>query len=87
MAAGTLECLKQMAEHLSAEDQLALVEHVVKNLREKHETEGADTGRKRAPQDLYGIWRDRFPPNVDLDRLLHKIRHEWAKEWPEVFES
>ena len=85
MMGSTLECLKQMAERLSTEDQLALVEHVAKHLREKHGAAGASPDQERTPQDLYGIWRDHFPSDVDLDGLLHEIRHEWKEEWPEVF--
>ena len=84
-AGSKLEHLKRLAEQLSAEDQLELVEHVAKNLREKQGAERTIPEGTRTPRDLYGIWRDRFPPDADLDALLHEIRHEWEAEWPEVF--
>ena len=35
------------------------------------------------PQDLYGIWKDKFPENVDLDAALREMRQEWELEWDE----
>ena len=30
---------------------------------------------------LEGRWRDKFPPDVDLDAILREIRHAWEEEW------
>ncbi|RMF32042.1 MAG: hypothetical protein D6759_09090 [Chloroflexi bacterium] len=30
---------------------------------------------------LAGRWRGLFPPDFDLDRALHEIRHAWEQEW------
>lgn len=29
---------------------------------------------------LAEVWQDFFPPDFDLDRALHDIRHEWEEE-------
>jgi hypothetical protein len=83
-----LEYLKRVVDGLSVEDQLSLIEHVAKKLRQTQST-GSSSGQEeqRAPVDLYGIWRDHFPPDLDIDAALQEIRHEWEKEWPEVFKS
>jgi hypothetical protein len=41
---------------------------------------------QRTPEDVYGVWRGRFPVDIDVDGLLKEIRHEWEAEWPEVFQ-
>jgi hypothetical protein len=45
----------------------------------------ASVGTDERPQSLRGIWEDKFPEEFDLDAALDEIRHEWEKEWPEVF--
>ncbi len=30
---------------------------------------------------LEGRWRNLFPPDFDLDAVLHEIRHAWEAEW------
>ncbi|MFB0546788.1 MAG: hypothetical protein ACETWB_07750 [Anaerolineae bacterium] len=37
-------------------------------------------GGPSAPQDLYGIWRDKFPPDMDLDQDLRTIREAWKED-------
>src|SRR5262249_40859258 len=86
MAHTTLEQVTQLADDLSPEDQRSLVDHLMRKLRETRETGIAEVQEEhRAPQDLYGIWRGRFPDDLDIDGILYEIRHEWEAEWPEVF--
>jgi hypothetical protein len=82
----TLEYLKRVVDGLSVEDRLSLIEHVAKKLR-LTQSAGSSSGQEeqRTPLDLYGVWRDHFPADLDIDAALQEIRHEWEKEWPEVF--
>jgi hypothetical protein len=88
MASATLEYVKRVAERLSFEDQLHLLEHLAKQLREVGGTSGAAVpGETGQPESLRGIWRDHFPTDADIDAALHEIRHEWEKELQEFFEE
>lgn len=73
MTEANLTHVERLADQLSFEDQIKLVEHLAHRLRQ--------TVQQRQPQDLYGIWRDRFPTDFDLDAALNDIRHEWEREW------
>lgn len=78
MAEITLEQVIRMADQLSAQDQRSLAEHLADRLRES-------AAAQRQPRDLHGIWRGYFPDDFDIDAALNEIRHEWEKEWPQVF--
>jgi hypothetical protein len=83
-ASATLEYLKQAAERLPIDDQLRLVEHLVKRMRLDRESRGtARTATSPGPTSLRGIWRDKFPVDADIDAILYEIRHEWEKEFEE----
>ena len=43
-------------------------------------------GRQRQPRDLYGIWKDGFPKDFDIDAALREIRGEWQKEVEEIIQ-
>ena len=73
MAEANLTHVEQLADQLSFEELLSLVEHLAHRLRQ--------TVQQRQPQDLYGLWHDRFPTDFDLDAALKDIRHEWEREW------
>lgn len=75
MAEVTLEFVSQLADRLSADERLSLVEHVIKSLR-AHQSEQTE----RQAQSLRGIWREKFPDDFDLDRELDEIRGDWKKE-------
>ena len=30
--------------------------------------------------ELYGVWKDKVPANVDIDELLRDIRTEWTQD-------
>ncbi len=66
MADTSLMYVEQLVDQLSLEEQLRLLEHLAQRLRQ--------TVQPRKPQDLYGIWRDHFPEDFDLDAALKDIR-------------
>jgi len=74
-----LEHIAQLAEQLSPEEQLRLVEHLAQHLRENA---GVNTAQ-RTPRDLYGIWRGRVPDDFDVESALQEIRQEWTHELDE----
>lgn len=76
MSSSDFQRITQLAEQLSPEEQLRLVEHLARALR--HHATG-----ERSLQDLYGIWRDRIPADFDLDAALKEMRHAWQREWTE----
>lgn len=36
-------------------------------------------------RDLYGIWKGQSPDDFDIDAVLYEIRHEWEKEFEEIY--
>ena len=76
----TLEYVEQLADQLSNTEQEQLANYLVRKTQN-----GAVTSLSTPRQDLYGAWQGAFPDNFDIDAALHEIRHEWEKEWPEVF--
>jgi hypothetical protein len=66
----TLAQIDDMLVKLTLEEQLLVFERLAQQLRQTLQTQ-------KKPQDLYGIWRDRFPANVDLDEVLQDIRQGW----------
>jgi hypothetical protein len=89
MAQATLEEVTRLAEQLSAEEQRALVEHLSRRAPsgegEEPAADAVPPAAGRPPKSLYGIWEGHFPEDFDVDAALHEIRHEWEKEWPELF--
>lgn len=71
-----LQQIEKMAERLSPEDQLRLLEHLARNLQQH----GDDATVVREPQDFYGVWRDRFPSDFDLDGVLKELRSQWQHD-------
>jgi hypothetical protein len=87
MASITLEEVTRLADQLSADEQHALVEHLSRRAAVPLASEPADfpfSGLERPPRSLYGIWEGLFPDDFDVDAVLHEIRHEWEKEWPDL---
>ncbi len=68
----SLQTVEQLALQLSPDEQLTLVEDVARHLR--------FAARPHSPQDLYGIWRDRFPREFDVDAVLSEVRSAWQRE-------
>ena len=81
MSKSTLEYVTLLVNRLSDEEKLNLVENIARSLRLP------DTAGKSEPKDLYGVWKDSFPEDFDIDSALYEIRHEWEKEWPENFKQ
>ena len=77
----TLEQVESLADQLSVEDQGKLLAHLEQRIKQPSSTNG------KKPQSLRGIWKGAFPEDFDIDAALYEIRHEWEKEWPEVFEQ
>lgn len=67
----TLASIERLAMQLEPDEQLTLVEHLANSLR-RHRT-------SKAPQDLYGAWKDRFPASFDAEDALREIRSAWTK--------
>jgi hypothetical protein len=89
MAQATLEEVTRLADQLSAEEQRALIEHLSHRASPGGAGEWADTTlplADRPPRSLRGLWHGHFPEDFDIDAVLYEIRHEWEKEWPELFE-
>lgn len=76
----TLEQVETLADQLSTEEQRSLIEH----LEQRTKQQPATTNGKPL-HSLRGIWKGAFPEDFDIDAALYEIRHEWEKEWPEVF--
>jgi len=76
MSETTLTHVERLLDQLTFEEPIAVIEHVAQRLRQAVQ-------KQKQPQDLYGIWRDRFSADFDLDAALSDIRHEWEHEWPQ----
>ncbi len=59
-----LEHIKHLSEALSAEEKLSLAAFLSSMENSAH----------RQPRDLYGIWKDGFPKDFDVDAALREIR-------------
>src|SRR5690349_21055705 len=87
MANTTLEQVLRLAGELSPGDPQTLAAHLTRKLHQTQKSGEVKVQEEhRAPQDHYGIWRGRFPDDLDIDGILHELRHEWEAEWPEVFQ-
>lgn len=69
-----LEHIKQLSDALSPEEKLSLAAYL----------SSLENSVNRQPRDLYGIWRDGFPKDFDIDAALREIRGEWQKEIEEI---
>jgi hypothetical protein len=72
-----LEEVTQMADRLSPNEQLRLVEHLAKRLQ-------TETAQDRKPQSLRGIWKDKLPESANIETDIREIRDEWKKEFDEL---
>jgi len=69
--------IQALLEELSRDELLALIEYIAQRLRHREE---------RKPQPLYGIWRDKFPEDADIDATLKEVRHQWQQDFAEFKE-
>ena len=62
--------IEALLDTLTREEQLRLIEDIAVRLRQ---------AEIRQPQSLYGIWRDKFPADLDIDEALKEIRGGWQQ--------
>lgn len=68
-----LQEVTKLAERLTTAEQLELVEHLAHRLRSK-------TAPERKPIDLYGVWKGKFPEDIDVVSDIRQIRDGWKKK-------
>ncbi len=73
MSANTFQVVERLLDRLTTEEQITVIEQLAVRLRQ--------TVHHKPPKNLYGIWRDRFPIDFDLDSALHEMWSEWETEW------
>ena len=71
-----LEHIIQLSESLSAEERQNLAAYLSAN----------ESSPNRRPRDLYGIWKNGFPQDFDVDAALREIRGEWQTEVEETMQ-
>ena len=69
--------VESLLDELSVSEQAELIEHLAHRIRL------AVSPGYAQPHDLYGVWKDRVPEDVELDTALREIRQEWETEWGE----
>jgi hypothetical protein len=85
MAVIDLEHVTRLADLLSPEEKYRLISHLSRQLAGGAAPPPVSPPPPGTPpQSLRGIWRDHFPEDVDVDAVLHEIRHEWEQELDEV---
>ena len=75
----TLDYVEALAFQLSAEEQQLLAEHLTS------QTKNGSAKNRVEPlrEDLYGLWRGKFPDDLDIEKGIREIRDEWKKELEE----
>jgi hypothetical protein len=63
--------IARLADALSGEEKLRLVEHLARSVRLE---------ASARPQSLRGAWRDYFPEDFDVEAALQEIRHAWESD-------
>ncbi len=79
MSTSAFRQVESLLDQLTTNEQIALIELLARRLQ-RAEIFGAPS----APRDLYGIWRDKFPPDMDLDQDLRTIREAWQEDIQDV---
>ena len=74
MSSSTLREAERLLDQLTPGEQAILLEKIARRMR-------LAVSHPVPPQDLYGMWEDKFPQNADLDAPLHEIRQAWTSEW------
>jgi hypothetical protein len=69
-----IEQIKQLSESLSLEEKRVLSAFLL----------SPESHANRKSRDLYGIWKNGFPNDFDIDSALREIRGEWQKEVEEI---
>lgn len=79
MSRELLEEVTRLSDRLSPDERRSLIEYLSSPSEKRSSVAATDT-------TLWGIWREHFPADFDLDAALDEIRTEWKKEWPRVFD-
>lgn len=74
MSSSTLHEAERLLDQLTPGEQAILLEKIARRMR-------LAVSHSFPPRDLYGLWKDKFPQNADLDAALHEIRQAWDSEW------
>ena len=61
--------IENLMIELTWEEQLLILERLAKQLR----LTAPRPEKAKRRQDLYGIWRDKFPPDFDIETALSEI--------------
>ena len=75
MSSMTMRQVESLLDELTVSEQAELIEQLARRIRL------AASPAHAQPQDLYGVWKDKFPGDVELDTALREIRQEWEAEW------
>jgi hypothetical protein len=79
MAEITLEYVESLATQLPVAEQKQLIEHLESRLQA---AESATGGGKQL-RSLRGIWRGKFPEDLDVEKEIRAIRDEWKQDFEE----
>ena len=71
-----LEQIVRLMEQVPATDRQRLIEQLVQRFQ--------SDGALRKTGGFRGIWRARFPEDIDLDDCLQRIRNESKRELEEI---
>ncbi len=73
MSTSNLQMIEGLLDRLTVEEQIVVIERLAHKLRA--------SVRSNAPKSLYGVWRERFSQDFDIDVALGQIRGNWESEW------
>jgi len=71
MSASTVKKIESLLSLLSVDEQLSLIRKITDQLRR---------AKPGPPQSLRGVWKDKFPVDLDLDAALDEIRTGWHED-------
>ncbi len=69
--------VNRLVGQLTLHEQAELIQQLAQRLAQK-------AAPVREPQSLRGIWKGKFPPDLDLDAELTEIRTAWQEELNDV---
>jgi hypothetical protein len=70
----SMQQIEALLDGLSRDELLSLIEHIARQLRQREQP---------PPQPLYGIWKDKFPEDADIDAALKEVRQQWQEDFEE----
>ena len=70
MQSAKQEQVDELLARLSREELLTLLEQIAQRLRQA----------EHPPKVLYGIWKGKFPQEVNIDDALQEIRSQWKED-------